>query len=108
MKPLNLFDATAIPIYEAFDNKPSDNDEPYDAVPPKLNIMERNTESSANAALSEKLDIGKTDSTPQRVLDRILWQSVHGRGSEPPPPGPNASGLDEAEWLRGGQPGAEP
>ena len=25
-------------------------------------------------------------------MDRLLWQSVHGAGSTPPPPGPNAAG----------------
>ena len=35
---------------------------------------------------------------PQRILDRILWQSVHGADSEPPPPGPNAAGIDERGW----------
>jgi hypothetical protein len=27
-------------------------------------------------------------------MDRLLWKSVHGLGSEPPPPGPNAEGID--------------
>ena len=34
MKPLNLFDATAVPLYDAFESEPS-NCEPYDAVPPE-------------------------------------------------------------------------
>ena len=102
MKPLNLFDATAVPLYDAFDSDPSDNDEPYDAIVPDVNLLERNTESSPNAELSEKLPLQFTDRTPQRMLDRILWQSVHGPDSEPPPPGPNASGLDEAAWRRHG------
>jgi hypothetical protein len=31
-----------------------------------------------------------------------LWQYVHGEDSEPPPPGPNASGLDEERWRQSG------
>src|SRR3712207_9416163 len=65
-------------------------------------MTERNTEDSPNARLSERLPLGFTDRTPQRYLDRILWQYVHGADSEPPPPGPNASGLDERRWRNGG------
>ena len=33
---------------------------------------------------------GQTDTVPQSVLDGILWKSVHGAQSDPPPAGPNA------------------
>jgi DNA-binding beta-propeller fold protein YncE len=101
MKPLNLFDAVAVPMYDAFTPGP-DNDAPYEAVVPDVDLTERNPEEAANAALSKRLPLGFTDRTPQRYLDRILWQYVHGPDSEPPPPGPNASGLDEARWRRSG------
>ena len=103
MKPLNLFDATAVPMYDAFDSEPSNCDR-YDAIPPNVNLTDRNTAATPNARLSDRLDIGKTDRTPQRYLDHILWQYVHGKDSQPPPPGPNASGLDEAAWKRAGRP----
>jgi YVTN family beta-propeller protein len=93
MKPLNLFDTLAVPLYDAFNPDPS-NDKPYDVIKPKQAIDERNPATAPNAQLSEELAIGRTDQTPQRILDRIVWQSVHGAGSEPPPPGPNASELD--------------
>ena len=102
MKPLNLFDATAVPLYDAFDSNPSDNSEPYEAIVPEVDLLERNAAGAPNAALSEELPLNFTDRTPQRLLDRILWQHVHGADSEPPPPGPNAAGLDEAEWRRNG------
>ncbi len=102
MKPLNLFDATAVPMYDAFDSDPSDNLEPYEAITPQVDLLERNTAAAANARLSERLPLEYTDRTPQRILDRILWQSVHGAGSEPPPPGPNAEGIDERTWREKG------
>jgi YVTN family beta-propeller protein len=102
MKPLNLFDATAVPMYDAFDSDPSDNSEPYEAITPEVDLLERNTEDSPNARLSRRLPLDFTDRTPQRILDKILWQYVHGEDAEPPPPGPNASGLDEAEWRQEG------
>jgi DNA-binding beta-propeller fold protein YncE len=101
MDPLNLFDAVAVPLYDVFTPSP-DNDDPYTAIVPNVDLTERNTESSPNAKFSKSLPLGFTDRTPQRYLDKILWQYVHGTDSEPPPPGPNASGLDEARWRASG------
>ncbi|MGI9021349.1 MAG: alkaline phosphatase family protein [Solirubrobacterales bacterium] len=102
MKPLNLFDATAVPMYDAFDSDLSDNAEPYEAIIPEVDLLERNTAASPNAKQSSRLPLDFTDRTPQGVLDQILWQYVHGEGSTPPPPGPNASGLDEQRWRQEG------
>jgi hypothetical protein len=30
------------------------------------------------------------DEIPQRQMDALLWKSIHGWQSKPPPPGPNA------------------
>lgn len=94
LKPLNLFDALATPMYDVFTPEP-ENAEPYKAIPAKINLVERNKANAPNAALSERLAIGMPDRVPQRILDKILWQAVHGADSEPPPPGPNSSPLDE-------------
>jgi YVTN family beta-propeller protein len=102
MKPMNLFDATAVPLYDAFTPGP-DNAEPYGVLTPKQPLLERNTEQSPGAALSKRARIGepgRTDEVSQRLLDRVIWQSVHGADSEPPPPGPNASAEDEEEYER--------
>jgi hypothetical protein len=97
MKPLNLFDALAVPLYDAFSADAS-NAEPYDAITPGIDLTERNGASAPGARLSKKLDIGsRTDAVPQRTLDEILWRSVHGAGAVPPPPGPNASAIDEEQ-----------
>jgi DNA-binding beta-propeller fold protein YncE len=106
MRPLNLFDALAVPLYDAFDADPQ-NAEPYDAITPNVNLLERNASTAANAKLSDSLPLNSPDQVPQRILDRILWQSVHGSGSEPPPPGPNASGVDLEQWRKKGLPGHE-
>ena len=102
MKPLNLFDALATPMYDAFSAN-ADNAEPYDVIKPDQDLTERNSASAPNAAFSRGLPLDHTDRTPQRYLDKILWQYVHGAGSTPPPPGPNASGLDEEAWKRSGK-----
>ena len=105
MRSLNLFDALAVPMYDAFGSR-AGNAESYDAITPAVNLTERNTAAATNSKFSARLPLAYTDRTPQRYLDRILWQYVHGKHSEPPPPGPNASGLDEGAWKRRG--GATP
>jgi hypothetical protein len=98
MKPLNLFDATAVPLYAAFDADASDNDEPFDAITPDLDLTATNPSNAPNAKLSQRLPLETPDQVPQRVLDRILWQYRYGAGTLPPPPGPNASGIDDRGW----------
>jgi hypothetical protein len=56
-------------------------------------LLKRNPNTAANRALSAGLDLDHgLDRVPQRELDAVLWKSVHGPGSTPPPPGPNAVG----------------
>jgi phospholipase C len=97
MKPLNLFDALAVPLYDAFDSQTANN-EAYDAIKPNVSLTERNTNATPNSGYSQRLPLDTPDRVPQRYLDKILWQYVHGKGSKPPPPGPNASGEDEEEF----------
>jgi hypothetical protein len=98
MKPLNLFDATAVPLYKAFDADAADNSEPYDAIVPDIDLTATNPANGPAARLSERLPLEVPDQVPQRILDRILWKYRHGADAQAPPPGPNASGLDEAQW----------
>ncbi len=91
MKPLTLFDAAAVPLYDALSGTPA-NAEPYDPTTPARSLVERNGAGAPGARESHELNIGRhLDAVPQETIDRILWQSVHGAGSEPPPPGPNAA-----------------
>jgi DNA-binding beta-propeller fold protein YncE len=94
MKPLGMGDALAVPLYDAFDGT-AQNKDPYTAISPNIPIDERNTESSPAAAASKQMNFRKLDSMPQNALDAVLWKSVHGQNSQPPPPGPNASGEDD-------------
>jgi hypothetical protein len=89
MQPLNLYDALATPLYDSFDST-AQNNEAYNAIVPSQDRNAKNTAASPAAALSKRYNLQGTDQIPQRTLDRILWQSVHGAKSKPPPPGPNA------------------
>jgi DNA-binding beta-propeller fold protein YncE len=91
MKPFTLFDALATPMYDAFDSTPA-NSEPFDAAAPNIDLTAKNPNTPANRAAVRGYDMTHTDRVPQRVLDAQLWHAVHGQGSKPPPPGPNAEG----------------
>jgi hypothetical protein len=91
LKPLNLFDATATPMYDAFNPSPG-NSEPYNAVPATYPLLEENPSNptSATARRASGYNTHVPDHISQRLLDEVLWKSVHGPRSKPPPPGPNA------------------
>jgi len=89
MKPLGLFDNLATPMYDAFTGTPS-NDSSYTALQPNMNLLERNGPAAPGAKTSQSFNLQQPDHIPQRTLDKILWQSVHGPHAQPPPPGPNA------------------
>ena len=89
MEPLSLNDALASPMYDVFTAEPL-NAEPVDAIPANIDLLTRNTPASPWAAQSSQLALGEVDRVSQRELDIILWKSVYGVNSEPPPPGPNA------------------
>jgi DNA-binding beta-propeller fold protein YncE len=94
MHPLNLYDSKGRPMYEAFAPTPV-NSAPFDLVPPKYPLLEENpAPKSAAARAASHYDTTIPDQISQRLLDRVLWKSVNGPNSSPPPPGPNA---DEGE-----------
>ncbi|MCW3000551.1 MAG: beta-propeller repeat protein [Solirubrobacterales bacterium] len=92
MKPLGLFDQLAVPMYDAFAGTPA-NDAPVPYVPAKHDLLEYNPRTGPGARASARLP-KCLDCIGQRDMDRLLWKSVHGLSSEPPPPGPNAEGID--------------
>jgi phospholipase C len=96
LKPLNLAEALAVPMYDAFGKSPS-NSEPYDAIMPGLDMTAVNPNTPANRRASAGLPLNQLDRVPQRRLDAILWHYRHGFDSMPPPPGPNASGIDRLD-----------
>jgi DNA-binding beta-propeller fold protein YncE len=89
MRPLSLGDASATPMYDVFQSQPA-NAAPYNALPPTYPLLKRNPNTAANRALARRYDFHTRDKVPQDVFDRVLWLAVHGPGSQPPPPGPNA------------------
>jgi len=89
MKPLGLNDALATPMYNVFSPTPV-NSAPVNTIAPKVNLLTRNTLAAPYAQASSRLPLGAPDLIPQGELDSIIWKSVYGANSTPPPPGPNA------------------
>ncbi len=97
MKPLGLGDSLAVPLFDAFGPTP-DNSDPYTAIAPNIPLDERNGANAPGAAASKRMNFRAIDSMPQADLDAVLWKSVHGAASVPPPPGPNAArGVDAGD-----------
>jgi hypothetical protein len=90
LAPLTLNDALATPMYDAFATTPV-NLEPWTTLPAQVDLLARNTAASPAAAQSAALSLGSTDSVSQVLLDAILWKSVYGEASQPPPPGPGSA-----------------
>lgn len=93
---LALGDALAVPMYDVF-APTAVNSAPIDGLPVTVNVLDFNTASSPDAEWSTSLALGVPDQVGQATLDQIIWHSVHGAGSQAPPPGPGAVGEDEGE-----------
>ena len=90
---VNLSEALAVPLYDAVTPSPG-NSAPYDAITPSVNMTGTNPATAENIAAAKDQPLDATDQVPQQVLDAMLWHYRHGFGSQPPPPGPNASPED--------------
>ena len=95
LDPLSLNDALASPMYDVFASTPV-NSAPLSATVPAVNLLEMNSAAAPDSEWSTSLALGQPDQVPQATLDAIIWHSVYGADSTPPPPGPGASGQDDA------------
>jgi phospholipase C len=93
LKPLSMNDALATPMYSVFTGTPV-NSAPVTAIVPDVNLLNYNTTAAPDSPWSSRLALDKPDQVSQADLDQILWHSVHGADSTPPPVGPNAEGED--------------
>ena len=91
LRPLNLFDATATPMYDAFTSTP-ENSQVFNAVPATYPLLDENPAhpTSAIARRSLRYNTDVPDRMPQRLFDEVLWNSVRGAHSKVPPAGPHA------------------
>ncbi|MDZ4659385.1 MAG: bifunctional YncE family protein/alkaline phosphatase family protein [Bythopirellula sp.] len=90
LPPMNQFDASAMPMFQCFVDKPDLT--PFDAVPVLVALDEMNPTPQAivdpvlrqDAQVSDTLNFREVDRAPEDVLNRILWRAM--RGSRDPYP----------------------
>jgi hypothetical protein len=80
--PLTQFDASAIPMLNAFTNKPVQT--PFTALIPAQSLSENNSTSAPLAAQSAKMDFSDADLNNENTLNKAIWQSVKGANSPMP------------------------
>ncbi|MBM3311236.1 MAG: phosphoesterase, partial [Candidatus Aminicenantes bacterium] len=101
LPPMNQFDASATPMFDAFTDKPDFT--PFTSVPNRVRIDELNPPPAqikdkllrANALASAKLDFSRIDACPEDVLNRIIWHSVKGSAAPYPVWATRGRGADD-------------
>jgi YVTN family beta-propeller protein len=90
MKPMNQFDASAMPMFDCFTDKPDFT--PFKSVPNKVPLDQMNPDPMSildpilrqDAIVSATLNFLEVDRAPEDVLNRIIWRSM--KGSKVPYP----------------------
>jgi hypothetical protein len=102
LDPLSINDSLGVPLYNAFisgGQAPDVEGTRYTAIQPDVDLTEVNPPNAVNGALSAAMPFDQVDRVPQRISDQILWGSIFGADSEPPPSGPNASPIERARAV---------
>lgn len=84
MPPMNQFDGSAQPMFEAFSDTPDFT--AFNSVPNNIPLDEMNAKPKAindpllrkNAIMSARLNFRKADACPEDTLNRILWHAQRG------------------------------
>jgi hypothetical protein len=84
IESLTYFDDRAPSLLAEFDGKPSS--EVYTCRHSQVSLEERNPPDAPGAKDSAQWDFHGPDRAPSLELNRVIWQSVKGATSEPPPP----------------------
>lgn len=84
MTSLTYFDDRAASLLPEFDPQPAL--EPYKALVPTIPLNEMNRPDAPGGKESARWDFTHPDRAPEAELNRVIWQSIHGRDSVPPAP----------------------
>jgi YVTN family beta-propeller protein len=85
LPPMNQFDASAVPMWDAFTDTPDFT--PFVAVPANVPLDEMNPSPRAlvdplarrDALASARMNFREVDGAPEDALNRILWRAMKGR-----------------------------
>jgi hypothetical protein len=81
---MTQFDAAATPMCNSFAS--SKDLEPYTALPPKIDIEEKNVASAYGSERSGELNFAEEDAVPEVEFNEIIWKAIRGANSEMPAP----------------------
>jgi hypothetical protein len=84
LPPMTQYDAAALPMYNSFGTKADLT--PYQAVAPRIEVNEKNTQLAWGARESLEMNLDEVDQAPMFALNEIIWKSVKGADSEMPLP----------------------
>jgi len=84
LPPMTQYDAAATPMYNAFTTTPTTT--AFARRDPRIKLDERNQPGAPGAAESALMNFTEEDLAPERELNEVLWQSIHGAGALMPPP----------------------
>ncbi len=84
LPPMNQFDASAVPMWDAFTDTPDFR--PFTAVPSNVPLDEMNPAASAladpvarrDALASARMNFRQVDRAPEDALNRVLWRAMKG------------------------------
>jgi len=91
LPPMSQYDASATPLYNAFDSRPVSA--PFAHLDARVSLDEKNDESAYGASASKGFDLAEADRVPDAEMNEILWRSI--RGANAPVPAIVRSG-----WIR--------
>ncbi|MEZ5561046.1 MAG: alkaline phosphatase family protein [Pseudomonadales bacterium] len=95
MAPMSQYDAAAVPMFDAFTDRPDFT--PYAARANTWPLDELNTPESYGAEVSSRMNFAEMDAAPERLLNEIIWKSVHGADSEMPQPHTRRTWVPDAD-----------
>ena len=100
LPPMNQFDASAVPMWDAFTDTPDFT--PFVAVPANIPLDQMNPAAQAladpvarrDALASARMNFREVDKAPEEALNRILWRAMKGT-REPYPEWAVSAGDDD-------------
>jgi YVTN family beta-propeller protein len=87
--PMTQYDAAATPMWRSFTNVA--NTTPFAALPPNVDLFDKNTVSNKWQQQSETFNMAKEDAVPDLEFNVVLWHAI--KGEHVPFPGPRRAAF---------------
>jgi DNA-binding beta-propeller fold protein YncE len=76
LPPMSQYDAAAMPMWRCFSNTPDTM--PFHAVPPQVDLYEKNTAMNRWQKASEDFDFSREDRADDDMFNQVLWYAIKG------------------------------